>query len=64
MAKTTNNKPLEVASFANKAHEEAVARKAREEKKAIDRHNKIWGTVAGIAMGATMLYAFFAWLLG
>ena len=62
MAKTTN-KPLEVAPFANKAHEEAVARKERERREAIDRRNKVWGTIWGVVLFVAMLGSFFAWLL-
>ena len=60
--KSINNKPLEVASWVNKAHEEAMERKAMEEKKRIERSDKFWTFMWCVALTVGILGSFVGWL--
>ena len=64
MAKNNNNKPLEVAPWANNAYEKAQKRRAfidmkerEKEEKRRRRSNAFWGTLAGMTMVVALFYA-------
>lgn len=54
------DKPLEVAPFANKAHEEAMARKERERKKTMKRNKRLAWL---LALSMVIMGSLFAWIV-